>query len=80
MTEKALQLAASGKKVAFLLCYDTFDPIKNQHADVKEEDHFLFQALKRKFMQFGVGINNDNINLCTNFKVPRSEVKVTEVT
>ena len=59
--EKALKLAATRQKVAFLLCYDTFDPIKDEHADVKEEDHFLFQALKQKFIKSNVQLEFVNI-------------------
>ena len=49
MMEKSLQLAESGEKVAYLLCYDTFDLAKSQHVKIKQTDHFLFQTLEERF-------------------------------
>ena len=47
--EKARQLSESGQRVAYLLCYDTFDPIRRQHFEMKKEDSFLFQTLQERF-------------------------------
>ena len=49
--QKITQLARSDKKVTVVVCYDDFNQYKKIRSDIDEDQHFLFNDLRKQFTQ-----------------------------
>ena len=47
--QKINDLSSSDHEVTVMVCYDDFNPYKNLRSEIDEEQHFLFNRLRKQF-------------------------------